>query len=618
MKTPRRSLTKEAATGAASESAGIPSFLYGPSPLGVTILRRHIFMRDLSVLAVVLLLATYLSARPSANPQSPQPVGRQSVQPVQSGTQIFRTYAPSIAIIEATDDTSKVLRFGSGVLLPERRALVTNAHVVSGPGRIRARLGSAMYSSPDIEVQYVDSESDLAVLSLSKIPQEAPTVRVRTGPLPSVGERVFAIGNPQGLERTFSEGVISGVRSLKGIGVVLQHTAPISPGSSGGALFSTGGELIGLTVAYLEGGQNLNFAIPATGVAAAVEQAFDVPSDTQSVTAFAARTRKRFPGVYDGFDDEALTARLRNRYPALGAGIPFDKRSGMPAQLYAFAASIEDILGEYNEQAEKIDISANPQGIAELQALNRRRLTRLRLLRPTTDGTGRAAAFLIAGFEETERRFEYYTSLSTPTRSPDVDRRLLRNEAQYSADGFRALAVDLMPYKDAAPELFDWIEESYELSRRLVDQLSTSATPQSAAPPSIVGTWSDAGNTFANRVVRTPDIEIANRSSDGFVIVSSRQTLVEGFNYLLSGNVAMVNGSITGELTVGFYLKLTGGNEACSRKASLDLQPSGSDLLVGTTRFGNLEDSGVRSETFRAVCLGLPSGIRQVQLQRIR
>jgi S1-C subfamily serine protease len=88
--------------------------------------------------------------------------------------------------------------------------------------------------------------------------------------------------------------VISGLRSLPEIGVVVQHTAPISPGSSGGALFDARGELIGLTVAYLEGGQNLNFAIPAAGVAAAIDQAFDLPSNPQTLAAFAARTRSGF------------------------------------------------------------------------------------------------------------------------------------------------------------------------------------------------------------------------------------------------------------------------------------------------------------------------------------
>lgn len=110
-------------------------------------------MRDLPVFPLVLLLATHLNARPSANPQSPQPVGGQSVHPTQSGTQVFRTYAPTVAIIEAIDDTLQVLRLGSGVLLVQQQVLVTNAHVVNGPGRIRVRVGAESYSTSEVELQ---------------------------------------------------------------------------------------------------------------------------------------------------------------------------------------------------------------------------------------------------------------------------------------------------------------------------------------------------------------------------------------------------------------------------------------------------------------------------------
>ncbi len=531
---------------------------------------------------------------------------------------MFRAYASAIAIIDATDDTSQVLRFGSGVLLVQQQVLVTNAHIVNGPGRIRVRVGAESYSTSEVELLYVDSDADLAVLKLSKIPPASPTVRLRAGTLPDVGERVFAIGNPQGLERTFSEGVISGVRSLSKIGVVVQHTAPISPGSSGGALFDSRGELIGLTVAFLEGGQNLNFAIPAAGIAAAIDQAFDVPSDTQTLAAFAARTRKRFPGIYDKFDDQSLISRFRSRYPALGAAITFNSRPALPPQLYTFVQGIADVLDEYNRQAGNVDISASPGRVAELQALNRRRLTRLRLIQPPTAKAREAADLLIAGFGETERRFEYYTSPAIPSRSPVVDLNLLRNEVQYSADGFAALVTELAPYKDSAPELFAWAQESFDGSSRLLEKLSSAVSQQSTSPPSIVGTWSDVGGTFTNRIVRTPEIRIADRSAGGFVIVPETRGLVEGFNFLLTGNASIQNGRIAADLIIGFYLKLSDGNEACNRKATLELEFSGKDLLVGTARFSALDNTGVRSQTFGAVCTGLPSGTKQVKLQRVR
>jgi len=77
-----------------------------------------------------------------------------------------------------------------------------------------------------------------------------------------IGERVYAIGNPRGLEQTISDGIISGHREFDGTSWV-QHSAPISPGSSGGALISSRGELVGINAYLLKESENLNFAVPA-------------------------------------------------------------------------------------------------------------------------------------------------------------------------------------------------------------------------------------------------------------------------------------------------------------------------------------------------------------------
>ena len=80
------------------------------------------------------------------------------------------------------------------------------------------------------------------------------------------GQKVFAIGAPQGLELTISEGIVSSLRETK-LGTVIQTTAPISPGSSGGGLFNVSGQLIGITTFQSKTGQNLNFAVPADWIA---------------------------------------------------------------------------------------------------------------------------------------------------------------------------------------------------------------------------------------------------------------------------------------------------------------------------------------------------------------
>ncbi len=78
----------------------------------------------------------------------------------------------------------------------------------------------------------------------------------------AIGEEVFAVGNPQGLEGTFSQGIVGSIRDLAG-GSLVQITAPISPGSSGGPVLNGKAELVGVTFATYKGGQNLNFAIPS-------------------------------------------------------------------------------------------------------------------------------------------------------------------------------------------------------------------------------------------------------------------------------------------------------------------------------------------------------------------
>ena len=78
-----------------------------------------------------------------------------------------------------------------------------------------------------------------------------------------VGQKVYAIGSPMGLENTMSEGILSGLREIgKSKKKFIQITTPLSPGSSGGAVLNSKGELIGMSSMGIEGGENLNFAIP--------------------------------------------------------------------------------------------------------------------------------------------------------------------------------------------------------------------------------------------------------------------------------------------------------------------------------------------------------------------
>jgi S1-C subfamily serine protease len=141
---------------------------------------------------------------------------------------------------------------------------VTNSHVVNGAARAEVfdsegqLLGATQYA------ESLSTSVDLAVLPrMGSIPGSIPlSVYV-----PAVGERVVVIGAPEGLTNTVSDGIVSAFRNSEGRRW-MQITAPISSGSSGGPVLNSRGEVVGVSVAMLRQGQNLNFAIPASNVRA--------------------------------------------------------------------------------------------------------------------------------------------------------------------------------------------------------------------------------------------------------------------------------------------------------------------------------------------------------------
>ena len=151
---------------------------------------------------------------------------------------------------------------GSGFVVHDGQ-IATNYHVIKGIRSGYAKLvgGTTEYAIETILA--VDKERDLAIVKVTGI--RAPTLPLGDSDVVQIGDIVYVAGNPQGLEGTFSEGIISAIRPEGNNlvrGKVLQMTAPISPGSSGGPVLNDRGEVIGVSVGYYEGGQNLNLAIP--------------------------------------------------------------------------------------------------------------------------------------------------------------------------------------------------------------------------------------------------------------------------------------------------------------------------------------------------------------------
>ena len=179
--------------------------------------------------------------------------------PAQTAPQIAEKALAATVYLEMQDSKGLPLGFGSGFFVRDN-LIVTNYHVIEGAARGTAKL-VGQFSTYTIEgVTAMDQMNDLALLKVTMSGIK---------PLPlgnssdvKIGETVYVAGNPQGLEGTFSNGIISSRRDPY-TKERLQMTAPISPGSSGGPVLNSKGEVIGISFMTLVGGQNLNFAIPS-------------------------------------------------------------------------------------------------------------------------------------------------------------------------------------------------------------------------------------------------------------------------------------------------------------------------------------------------------------------
>ena len=183
-------------------------------------------------------------------------------------------------VVESLDAKGKVAAFGSGVVIAPGQ-VITNRHVIEEGVSFRVEHGGKKWTAKLVRV---DPDHDLAELAVAGL--NAPAVTVRDSSKLAVGEKVYAIGAPEGLELTISEGLISGLRDFDK-GRVIQTSAAISPGSSGGGLFDAQGRLVGITTFYLKEGQSLNFALPAEWTLALNRQPIKpVPAANQDVAGF--------------------------------------------------------------------------------------------------------------------------------------------------------------------------------------------------------------------------------------------------------------------------------------------------------------------------------------------
>ena len=257
---------------AAREMAGSPDLVLEPDEE-----EARPAWKNKYVLTGGALLLAFLAFWMARSPPKPEPriVAQRELRPedatrvvaapapalvARTAEELFAELSRSTARITVHDVSGRAVGLGSGVVTGIG-TVITNCHVATAGGSLTVKVGAEQFSA---SVEVADEEYDLCRLSVMGL--TAPAVTIGTADSLKTGQKVFAIGSPQGLELTISDGIVSGMRDLPQ-GRVIQTTAPISPGSSGGPLFDAYGRLVGIMTFQHRSGQNLNFAVPADWIA---------------------------------------------------------------------------------------------------------------------------------------------------------------------------------------------------------------------------------------------------------------------------------------------------------------------------------------------------------------
>lgn len=175
---------------------------------------------------------------------------------------IIKKIQPSTVIIITYKASGEALAQGSGFFISQNGDVITNRHVIEGASQAEVKANDGKVYRVK-QVLAVDNEGDCARLSLETATTKTFPALSLSATVPDVGEKIIVIGSPLGLEQTVSDGIVSAVRDIPNFGNIIQISAPISPGSSGGPVVNMKGEVIGIATFQYKEGQNLNFAIPS-------------------------------------------------------------------------------------------------------------------------------------------------------------------------------------------------------------------------------------------------------------------------------------------------------------------------------------------------------------------
>jgi tetratricopeptide (TPR) repeat protein len=226
-------------------------------------------------------------------------------------TELVKIIQPSVGTVVAYDVDRNVANIGTGFFVNDKGHLITNYHVLAG--KFGAEIKTADGSTyPINSVIAEDPATDLIKVVVDIPPEKVHWIKV-SEEIPPVAQRVMVVGSPMGLEQSVSDGIVSSVREIPGIGTFFQMSAPISPGSSGSPVVNMEGKVVGVATFQFVQGQNLNFAISGKSILAlkSVEPGqalseWTFRTSNQKPVLAGELCRKGFSFSVDGQDQKAL------------------------------------------------------------------------------------------------------------------------------------------------------------------------------------------------------------------------------------------------------------------------------------------------------------------------
>jgi len=240
---------------------------------------------------------------------------------------------------------------GSGVIIDAKKGLlVTNFHVIKDASQVQATLADGL--SYEVELVGEDPDNELALLRILNPPSTLSELPLGNSNKLEVGQTVLAIGNPFGLNRTLTQGIVSSlgrsIRSDRGtlIEDVIQTDAAINPGNSGGPLINMAGEVIGLNTAILSktgAYAGIGFAIPSNYIQKVLPQ----------LLKFGKVLRPKIGAVFGDTDAGTAILMIQPGSPAANAGLQGAQRAVRkgPFIRYLIDISLADFILEINGQA---------------------------------------------------------------------------------------------------------------------------------------------------------------------------------------------------------------------------------------------------------------------------